>query len=224
MDRKLLIAFGAAALFAAAANTGAVTQAMAFGAEFAGPGPGITGNNTGGIFPYRPGRPAVFSWSRKAFAPATAAWQGDQHPSHLRRLRQLRLLRPAGPNPLTLAPVAEHRLHHSQHRDRRGVGPQDARTERKPHHVRLSEQRRALVLGKTAFGPDQHRERLGAAALASATAGSAARRLRRKTPASAPDRGRRDSATAPPAGRSPATPECRIAPPPRWRSPACARD
>jgi len=50
MVRKLLIAFGAAALFAAAANSGA----WAFGAGFAGPGPGITGNNTGGIFPYSP--------------------------------------------------------------------------------------------------------------------------------------------------------------------------
>jgi len=28
--------------------------AWALGAEFAGPGPGITGNDTGGIFPYSP--------------------------------------------------------------------------------------------------------------------------------------------------------------------------
>ena len=27
---------------------------MATGSEFAGPGPGITGNDTGGIFPYSP--------------------------------------------------------------------------------------------------------------------------------------------------------------------------
>ena len=54
MVRKLLIAFGAAVLCAAAADTGAMTKAMAFGSDFAGPGPGITGNNTGGIFPYRP--------------------------------------------------------------------------------------------------------------------------------------------------------------------------
>ncbi|MGB7254162.1 MAG: hypothetical protein WBC94_11200, partial [Xanthobacteraceae bacterium] len=60
MVRKLLIAFGAAALFAAAANTGAMTEAMAFGADFAGPGPGITGNNTGGIFPYRLGLPGEY--------------------------------------------------------------------------------------------------------------------------------------------------------------------
>jgi hypothetical protein len=67
MVRKLLIAFGAAALFAAAANTGAVTQAMAFGADFAGPGPGITGNNTGGIFPYRPGPPGDYQLVAESF-------------------------------------------------------------------------------------------------------------------------------------------------------------
>ena len=47
--RKLVIAFGLATLAAAAS-----TAAMAFGADFSGPGPGITGNDTGGIFPYRP--------------------------------------------------------------------------------------------------------------------------------------------------------------------------
>jgi hypothetical protein len=46
MGRKLLIAFGV--LLAAGA------AALATGGEFAGPGPGITGNDTGGIFPYSP--------------------------------------------------------------------------------------------------------------------------------------------------------------------------
>ena len=66
MVRKLLIAFGAAALFAAA-NIGAMTEAMAFGADFAGPGPGITGNNTGGIFPYRPGLPGDYQLVAESF-------------------------------------------------------------------------------------------------------------------------------------------------------------
>ncbi len=46
MDRKILIALGIV--------LAASTAALATGAEFAGPGPGITGNNTGGIFPYSP--------------------------------------------------------------------------------------------------------------------------------------------------------------------------
>ena len=180
MVRKLLIAFGAAALFAAAANTGAVTQAMAFGADFAGPGPGITGNNTGGIFPYRPGLQGDYQQVAARFcARCGRCRQGDQHASHLRRLHQLRLLSTGrGRIPLiaviTLSPVADHRLHHRQRRHCRGIGAQDARAERQPHHVRLFEQRRALVLGKTAFGPDQHRKRrLARQAVASAATGLA---------------------------------------------------
>ena len=46
MWRKLLMALG---IVLAAASA-----AMASGAEFTGPGPGITGNDTGGIFPYSP--------------------------------------------------------------------------------------------------------------------------------------------------------------------------
>jgi hypothetical protein len=46
MKRKILIA-----LFIVLA---AGTAAMATGAEFTGTGPGITGNDTGGIFPYSP--------------------------------------------------------------------------------------------------------------------------------------------------------------------------
>ncbi len=63
MYRKFLIAFGAAALFAAASDTGA----WAFGAEFGGPGPGITGNNTGGIFPYRPALPGDYQEIAESF-------------------------------------------------------------------------------------------------------------------------------------------------------------
>jgi hypothetical protein len=46
MYRKLLIAVGV--VLATATGT------MASGGGFAGPGPGITGNDTGGIFPYSP--------------------------------------------------------------------------------------------------------------------------------------------------------------------------
>ncbi|HUI15548.1 MAG TPA: hypothetical protein VL048_18990 [Xanthobacteraceae bacterium] len=63
MVRKLVIAFGAAALFAAAATTGA----LGFGSDFAGPGPGITGNNTGGIFPYRPALPGEYQEIAESF-------------------------------------------------------------------------------------------------------------------------------------------------------------
>ncbi len=46
MYRKLSIALGI--LLAIGGG------ALATGSEFAGPGPGITGNDTGGIFPYSP--------------------------------------------------------------------------------------------------------------------------------------------------------------------------
>jgi hypothetical protein len=36
------------------------TAALAIGAEFTGPGPGITGNDTGGIFPYSPADEGTF--------------------------------------------------------------------------------------------------------------------------------------------------------------------
>lgn len=45
MSVKLWLALG----IVLAATTGATTAA-----EFAGPGPGVTGNDTGGIFPYSP--------------------------------------------------------------------------------------------------------------------------------------------------------------------------
>jgi len=50
MSLRLWVAFG----IMVAAATGATTGAVAWGAEFAGPGPGVTGNDTGGIFPYSP--------------------------------------------------------------------------------------------------------------------------------------------------------------------------
>jgi hypothetical protein len=46
MHRKLLVALG---LILAAGTT-----TLASGARFTGPGPGVTGNDTGGIFPYSP--------------------------------------------------------------------------------------------------------------------------------------------------------------------------
>jgi hypothetical protein len=42
------------ALVAGAAATTKMAPALARGATFTGPGPGITGNDTGGIFPYSP--------------------------------------------------------------------------------------------------------------------------------------------------------------------------
>jgi hypothetical protein len=52
MRRKLLIALGV--LLATGGG------AAASGAEFTGPGPGVTGNNTGGIFPYSPAVEGVY--------------------------------------------------------------------------------------------------------------------------------------------------------------------
>jgi hypothetical protein len=50
MIRKIAIAL---AVVLPAALSGS-SAALAWGAEFAGPGPAVTGNDTGGIFPYSP--------------------------------------------------------------------------------------------------------------------------------------------------------------------------
>ncbi len=61
MHRKLLIALGIALAAAGAAMTAAATSAaMASGAEAGGPGPGVTGNDTGGIFPYSAGVEGIY--------------------------------------------------------------------------------------------------------------------------------------------------------------------
>ncbi|HEX4408670.1 MAG TPA: hypothetical protein VH206_07860 [Xanthobacteraceae bacterium] len=78
MARKLLVAFG---LVLAAAGS-----ALANGANFAGPGPGITGNDTGGIFPYSPDVAASYRqvaedycarWSRIAKVTSVHRKYGD---------------------------------------------------------------------------------------------------------------------------------------------------
>ena len=48
--RKSLIAL----TVIAAGALGGSAAALALGAEFAGPGPAVTGNDTGGVFPYSP--------------------------------------------------------------------------------------------------------------------------------------------------------------------------
>jgi hypothetical protein len=50
MVRRLTIAIAVSA----AVGLGGSGAALAIGAEFAGPGPAVTGNDTGGIFPYSP--------------------------------------------------------------------------------------------------------------------------------------------------------------------------
>jgi hypothetical protein len=52
--RKFAIALAVIAAGALVATLGGSAAAMALGAEFAGPGPAVTGNDTGGIFPYSP--------------------------------------------------------------------------------------------------------------------------------------------------------------------------
>jgi hypothetical protein len=58
MVRKLLIALGA--ILATAGAAGAWNGAPTSGSEFAGPGPAITGNDTGGIFPYSPAVDGIY--------------------------------------------------------------------------------------------------------------------------------------------------------------------
>lgn len=53
MIRNIMIAL-VLVLAVLAAGLRASTKAMAWGAEFAGPGPAVTGNDIGGIFPYSP--------------------------------------------------------------------------------------------------------------------------------------------------------------------------
>jgi hypothetical protein len=52
--RKFVIALTVMAAGALVASLGGSVAALPWGAEFAGPGPGVTGNDTGGIFPYSP--------------------------------------------------------------------------------------------------------------------------------------------------------------------------
>jgi hypothetical protein len=58
MYRKLLIALGT--IVAMGSGAGAWSGAPGSGSEFAGPGPAITGNDTGGIFPYSPAVEGVY--------------------------------------------------------------------------------------------------------------------------------------------------------------------
>src|SRR5580704_9399111 len=52
--------------------------------------------------------------------------------------------------------VAQRRLPERERGDRRGVGPQDARTERHWNGLRQAADQRPFARGKPAFRPDQH--------------------------------------------------------------------
>ena len=67
MLRKLVMALALTAAGAAVIGLAATAPAHAFGSEFAGPGPQITGNNTGGIFPYRPAVPGTYEGIAESF-------------------------------------------------------------------------------------------------------------------------------------------------------------
>jgi hypothetical protein len=56
----LALILGALAIGVALRSSGIITSAMAWGAEFTGPGPGVTGNSTGGIIPYSPSVEPVY--------------------------------------------------------------------------------------------------------------------------------------------------------------------
>jgi hypothetical protein len=67
MLRKLVMALSLAAAAGGPLGMAATTPALAFGSEFAGPGPRITGNNTGGIFPYHPALPGTYQDIAESF-------------------------------------------------------------------------------------------------------------------------------------------------------------
>ena len=54
MVQKSVRKFAIALAVIVSAALGGTAAALALGAEFAGPGPAVTGNDTGGIFPYWP--------------------------------------------------------------------------------------------------------------------------------------------------------------------------
>src|SRR3954467_3208514 len=53
-----------------------------------------------------------------------------------------------------LAPVAAHRLDERERRDGSGIGPQNPRSDCKPHHIRQRHQRVTFLVGKAPFGAD----------------------------------------------------------------------
>jgi hypothetical protein len=67
MTRQIITAVALAVAVALGGNT----AALAVGAEFAGPGPAVTGNDTGGIFPYSPDVAPVY---RQIAADYCARW------------------------------------------------------------------------------------------------------------------------------------------------------
>jgi hypothetical protein len=75
MYRKLLIALGVVLA------TGA--SALAVGGEFAGPGPWITGNDTGGIIPYSPTIEATY---KQMAADWCAHWRRLSHVTSVHRV------------------------------------------------------------------------------------------------------------------------------------------
>ncbi len=58
--KRQLIALAIAFAGALGGGAGLGTSALATGGEFAGPGPRITGNDTGGIFPYSPAIEGIY--------------------------------------------------------------------------------------------------------------------------------------------------------------------
>jgi hypothetical protein len=67
MIRNAVIALTVMTAAALAGSSGA----LAWGAEFAGPGPAVTGNDTGGIFPYSPDVEPIY---RQIAADHCARW------------------------------------------------------------------------------------------------------------------------------------------------------
>lgn len=67
MLRKLVLALSFAVAAGGLIGAAVTTPALAFGSEFSGPGPTITGNNTGGIFPYRPAVPGTYEDIAESF-------------------------------------------------------------------------------------------------------------------------------------------------------------
>jgi hypothetical protein len=75
MYRRLVIALGVVLATSAAA--------LAMGGEFAGPGPWITGNDTGGIIPYSPAVDATYKQMAEDYC---ARWHRLSHVTSVHRV------------------------------------------------------------------------------------------------------------------------------------------
>ena len=136
------------------------------GAVFLGPGPGLTGNDTGGIIVLfaRDQAGRLSRHGGRLVRALGASVACDQRASQIRRLCRLCLHRPPGHDPLAGSRQRVHRQSpftactSVERRDRCGIGAQDSRPEdRRTTFGALTNL--AFIVGKAALRPYQHRKR-----------------------------------------------------------------